>query len=241
MMQREGLSLLTAAGLAPDENAFNQWALSVQALINSALNQTPQNIVAAATTDLGSKGTNILTLTGNATINSFGASASLTKPLYFVAVTGTPTLHYAGATPLGLPGFADIICAPGDTFIARYQGAGNWQVIAYFRAAARPPSWSLGASGYDIASSGRIEQWGITASKSQDDGVFATNFPLHFPTLCTQIQLTLINPLGGSTTDNDQTIHVVSWDQNGFNALVQAMGAASSSVAWTACWRAIGY
>lgn len=91
-------------------------------------------IVSAATTDLGTLGSNVVSITGTTTITSLGASANLARPLYVLSFTGILTLTY-NATSLILPGGANITTAAGDSALALYLGSGNWQVLVYNRAA----------------------------------------------------------------------------------------------------------
>jgi hypothetical protein len=93
-----------------------------------------QNTIAsAATTDLGTLGSNIVQITGSGTITSLGASASTSRPLWFLNFNGAATLTY-NAVSLILPGTQNILTAPGDSALAQYLGSGNWQILAYNRA-----------------------------------------------------------------------------------------------------------
>ena len=87
-------------------------------------------IVSSSTTDLGSTGSNIVTISGSDTINSFGSSASTSTPLYWVRFTGTPTLTY-NATSMQLPGGTNITVSAGDALVLLYLGSGNWKVVDY--------------------------------------------------------------------------------------------------------------
>lgn len=90
-------------------------------------------IAAAPTTDLGSLATNNVQVTGSATITSFGVSASVVRPLYFVSFAASATLVQAPS--LLCPGGQSIVTQAGDSCIAVYLGSTIWQIIAYFRAA----------------------------------------------------------------------------------------------------------
>lgn len=87
-------------------------------------------IVAASTTDLGSLSTNIINITGNTTINSFGTSASTANPIYIVRFSGSPTLTY-NATSMILPGSLSLPIAAGDAAILEYLGSGNWKLLIH--------------------------------------------------------------------------------------------------------------
>lgn len=90
------------------------------------------SIAAGTTTDLGTLGTNILSITGSSTIDVFGSSASVSHPLYFLTfATGGNTL--VNNAQLLLPAGINIVTSAGDSCIALYLGSGNWQVLAYYR------------------------------------------------------------------------------------------------------------
>ena len=95
---------------------------------------TEGTIASASTTDLGSITTsNVISITGGTTINSFGSSANTNNPLYFIRFTSVLTLTNNG-TSLILPGSANITTASGDTAVAQYLGSGNWLVREYILA-----------------------------------------------------------------------------------------------------------
>lgn len=87
-------------------------------------------IASAATVNLGAAGSNLVAISGTTAITSFGASASLGNPLYWVRFTGALTLTY-NSTSLILPGSANITTAVGDALLAEYLGSGNWRVHYY--------------------------------------------------------------------------------------------------------------
>lgn len=91
-----------------------------------------QTTAAAATTDLGTVGTNNVLVTGNTGITSFGNAASVANPLYYVEFSGTPTITHDDAN-LICPAGADIEVTAGDSCIAEFLGAGAWKISAYFR------------------------------------------------------------------------------------------------------------
>ena len=90
------------------------------------------SIVSAATTDLGTLGTNFINVTGNATVTSFGSSASTSRALYILTFLAGITLTY-NATSLIIPGGASISTSANDMAIAEYLGSGNWQILFYNR------------------------------------------------------------------------------------------------------------
>jgi microcystin-dependent protein len=88
-----------------------------------------QNQVASNVLDLGLSPTHNVLVSGNATITSFGTSASTSAPIYAVAFAGTVLLKASPtlATPVG----GDLSIYPGDTLLASYGGNGAWAVISY--------------------------------------------------------------------------------------------------------------
>lgn len=95
------------------------------------------SIASAATTDLGTIRTRRPSVTGTATITSFGSTAVTSQPLYFVSFTGAAVLTH-NAVSLILPGSRNITTAAGDFALALYLGGGNWQVLAYLPASGIP-------------------------------------------------------------------------------------------------------
>lgn len=91
---------------------------------------TSQTIAAASTTNLGSLTTDVVTVTGNTTITSFGSSANVANPFYIVTFTGAPLLTY-NATSLQMPTAANIQASAGDTANLQYLGSGNWKILSY--------------------------------------------------------------------------------------------------------------
>lgn len=88
------------------------------------------DIASATTTDLGTVTTHNARVTGTTTITSFGSSASVNSPVYYIEFGGTLTLTHNG-TSLILPGGQNITTAAGATAIAMYLGTGDWQVYFY--------------------------------------------------------------------------------------------------------------
>jgi hypothetical protein len=126
----------------PNGNATMVTNTGTQTLTNKTLTSptitTPvyaaeASIASATTTDLASGSSNYVSITGTTTITSFGSNAATTNPVYFGRFTGVLTLTH-NATSLILPGGASITTAAGDTFIAKYEGSGNWRVIDYQKA-----------------------------------------------------------------------------------------------------------
>lgn len=116
--------------------------LGASATLNQAFT-TEGTIASASTTDLGSVASNIISVTGTATITALGSSASTANPLYFLRFTGAATLTH-NATSLILPGAASITTAAGDTAVAKYEGSGNWRVVSYTKANGQAVSGSGG-------------------------------------------------------------------------------------------------
>jgi len=92
------------------------------------------DIASASTTDIGSVGSWLVNVTGSNTINLFGASASVTRPFYYVRFSGTLTIANSGS--IFLPGGGNITTTPGDYALMQYLGSGTWRMIAYYQIAA---------------------------------------------------------------------------------------------------------
>ncbi|MEI5680508.1 hypothetical protein AAAK29_20035 [Mesorhizobium sp. CCNWLW179-1] len=89
-----------------------------------ALATVSSNIAAAATTNLASATGVVVSVTGAATITSFGTvSAGSERVLYF---TGASTIVHNGSS-LILPGSNNILTENGDVITFRSLGSGNWR------------------------------------------------------------------------------------------------------------------
>jgi hypothetical protein len=102
------------------------------------------SVAAASLVDLGLQSGAIVTITGNATITSFGstAPAGTVRSLYF---TGTPTITY-NATTMILPAGMNLSVTAGTwlTFVAL--GSGNWAALStslYQLPNDAAPGWGL--------------------------------------------------------------------------------------------------
>lgn len=91
-------------------------------------------IASATTTDLGTKESQYLTVSGTTTITGLGTiSAGITK---YVTFSGALILTH-NATSLILPGAANITTAAGDTGRFLSLGSGNWKCLAFNLASGR--------------------------------------------------------------------------------------------------------
>lgn len=88
---------------------------------------TEATIASAATTDLGSAGVTIIKVTGTTGITSFGSSASVSNPIYYVRFTGALTI--TNSANIVCPGGSNITTANGSAIIVEYLGSGIWQVL----------------------------------------------------------------------------------------------------------------
>lgn len=98
----------------------------------TALTNSEITVASIGTLDLGQVPTNVVAISGTTTITSFGASASLLNPIYFIRFTGAMQLTY-NATSMILPTSANITTAAGDTATFQYMDGGNWRCIEYLR------------------------------------------------------------------------------------------------------------
>ena len=107
------------------------------------------SVSAAATTDLCAAPTAVLTVLGNTTITSFGAScvAGIRKTLVFA---GSAPLIF-NATSLIVPGQFSYTTSPGDVAEAVYLGTGKWRIVTITKidgSAVTNPSIPLGTVFY---------------------------------------------------------------------------------------------
>lgn len=120
-------------------------------------------IASATTTDLGSKESQYLTVSGTTTITSLGTiSAGIAK---YVTFSGALTLTH-NATSLILPGAANITIAAGDTARFLSLGSGNWKCLSF-----NP------ASGRSVVSSpqmsdGTVSLPGLPFASDLDSGIY---------------------------------------------------------------------
>jgi hypothetical protein len=98
------------------------------------VSQAQTTLASAGLTDLGTAGSNNVFITGTTTINSFGSSASINNPIYYVRFASVLTLTQS--SNLQLPGGANIATQANDTAIAEYFGTGTWQILSYNRSGA---------------------------------------------------------------------------------------------------------
>lgn len=108
-------------------------------LINNPINVlgAQTSIASAATTDLGLVPSHNALITGTVGIASFGATATVTFPLYFVQFAGALTIT-PNTTSLKTPGGAAINTRAGDFALVLALGSGNWQIVEYYPANAAP-------------------------------------------------------------------------------------------------------
>jgi hypothetical protein len=86
-------------------------------------------LAGGGTTDLGSLYQAALTISGTATITSFGSTAPV-GVVKFLTFSGASVLTHS-ATALILPTLANITTAAGDTCIIQCISSGNWRVLSY--------------------------------------------------------------------------------------------------------------
>ena len=88
------------------------------------------SVAADTTTNLGEQSSHVILITGTTTITSFGSSADVADPIYFIRFSGALTLTH-NATSLILPSGSNISTSNGDTATVQYLDSGNWKVLAY--------------------------------------------------------------------------------------------------------------
>lgn len=116
--------------------------LTVYHLLNPPVTkQAFVTLASATTTDLGTANSPNVNVSGVTTITSFGSSASVNAPLYYVTFSGALLLTNNN-TSLILPGASNITTAANDSLIAKYLGSGNWQVLEYNYASSVPVTFT---------------------------------------------------------------------------------------------------
>lgn len=155
----------------------------------------------AATVDLGSLTSNVVTITGTTTITSFGGTAA-SGYTYLIGFSGALQLTNSGS--LVLPGGANITTAAGDTCIAIKGATGsNWTVVSYQRAsglALVQPTLTVGNMPADVllASPQFIVSGGGSAIQT---GLAPGSLQFTFP--CTINSVTLLADKSESTVKID--------------------------------------
>lgn len=170
-------------------------------------------IASATTTDLGTIASHNANVTGTTTINSFGSSAAISSPFYFLTFTGSLQLTYNG-TSLILPGGISITTQAGDFAIAMYAGSSNWIVLDYvpasgtslvpFAAGAAATIASASTVNLGTAQSHNVSISGTTTINAFGSSASTAN-PIYFVAFTGVLQLTynatsLILPGGVSIT-----------------------------------------
>lgn len=134
------------------------------------------SLASNTTTDLGTATSNNVLITGVTTINSFGTSASLNNPIYFIQFSGILTLTY-NATSMILPGAANITTAAGDSAMVEFINVlGYWRMISYFSGATggsfgTAANQNIGTSGANVPLLSNNNTWsGINSFTAQTYG-----------------------------------------------------------------------
>lgn len=157
------------------------WLDTVNHVVDVKIGGGTASVASSATVDLC--GTAVmpiayLSVTGNTTITSFGAScpAGQVKIVTFAAAL---TLTY-NATSLLIPGAASVSTAAGDQAVLVSLGSGNWQVVAYTPANGQAlinPSVDVGTyqltSGFTVPSAKYLLAYGQAISRTTYAGYLA--------------------------------------------------------------------
>jgi len=98
-----------------------------------AINDTTVSIAAATTTDIGGAAANYITITGAATITSFGSNGQAGQERW-LEFAGINTL--TNSSNLVLPAATNITTAAGDVAAFRYEGGGVWRCVSYLTSGA---------------------------------------------------------------------------------------------------------
>lgn len=162
-------------------------------------------LASGATTDLGSVQNPAVSITGAATITSFGSSA-LPGAQKYLTFTGAATLTN-NAVSLVLPnGGANIVTAAGDTAIALATGTGNWRVLSYTRAS------GLGAGSVSAS---------FLANSAIPYGTPCLNCTLVSSVGANALTVSLKTLAGADPTANDPVTFLVPNGTGGYNSVQQ--------------------
>jgi hypothetical protein len=158
----DGISIQGTANVSNFDNAFRQIMADI------ATWQNADTLASAATTDLSTVDAQCVSITGTATISSFGTlKAGMIKFLRFVS---TPTITY-NATSMIVPGATTISVTAGDTAIFQSLGSGNWRCLVYERYAMVDRRSDLGM-GSATDSSGAAALPAYSFSGDPDTGMY---------------------------------------------------------------------
>jgi hypothetical protein len=126
-----GLLALVGGEIVNGQSYCSYWDGTQYVLLNiPPIFGSQTSIASATTTDLGTASTNNILITGTTGITSFGTTASISNPLFFVKFADVVTLTY-NATSLITPNAADITTQANDIIWVEYLGSGNWRVRQY--------------------------------------------------------------------------------------------------------------
>lgn len=117
------------------------------------------DLASAATTDLGTVPSQNVLVTGTVNIGSFGDSASLAAPIYYVEFDGE--LQIANSANIICPGGASFEVDSGSGMLVEFLGAGIWKIIAFFPSEGAFPYFG--------------EQMQLASAGTTDLGTIATN------------------------------------------------------------------
>lgn len=165
-----GVLVMNVLSVGGSGDTHNDWIITSSGAIGPPGNflGPEANLASASTTDLGSAGVYILDITGVTTINSFGSSASVNNPLYFLRFAGILTITNSSA--IICPGGKSITTAANGTLTAQYLGSGNWFIRGY--AAPGGPVVYNTCAGYlptsQTFSSSTVASMTITAGQTSD-------------------------------------------------------------------------
>jgi len=115
-------------------------------------------LASASTVNLGASPQTFITISGSASINSFGSAATVGE-MRFILASGAFTL--VNSANIICPNSASVTVSAGDSFIAAYNGAGQWQILGYVK----PKSTVI-----------NVNDFGAVGNGVTDDTTALTNF-----------------------------------------------------------------
>jgi microcystin-dependent protein len=131
-----------------------------------------QTLVASNVLDLGLAPTHNVTVTGGASITSFGSSATTSAPIYVVFFAGSSIIQ--ASNNLSTPGGGALAVYPGDALVVSYNGGGAWSILSYqpLRGSATP-SGQIGAFASQACPAGWIFADGSYLNRGGNAALFA--------------------------------------------------------------------
>lgn len=176
------------------------------------------SIPALPITDLGSAGTNVVKITGTASITSLGSTASANSPFYDVFIQNGVT--FVNSANLLIP-LGNLTASAGDLVRFMYFGNGVWLMDAYFPANGVYPNFDVTNLGATVVNSGTINNSGSINSTGDSHlntagALYSGNVTVTDP-LYSGINGAVITPPGGAIRAQNVVAARASFSGSAFN------------------------